>query len=142
MSDIMEYKMFIDGRWVDGESGEMMDVINPANQEIVARVPLAGPADVEKAVDSSRRAFESGVWANKSKGERARILGNVTKLIFKNSARLAYLESLTCGAPIRQTSLIDLGSASCRFTPRRSCSTSCLRWSMLPILRQRLFTVL
>jgi acyl-CoA reductase-like NAD-dependent aldehyde dehydrogenase len=65
MSDIMEYKMFIDGQWV----GETMDVINPANQEIVARVPLAGSADVEKAVDSSRRAFASGVWANKSKGE-------------------------------------------------------------------------
>jgi acyl-CoA reductase-like NAD-dependent aldehyde dehydrogenase len=69
MSDIMEYKMFIDGQWVDSESGETMDVINPANQEIVARVPLAGSADVEKAVDSSRRAFASGVWANKSKGE-------------------------------------------------------------------------
>ena len=115
MSDIMEYKMFIDGQWVDSESGEMMDVINPANQEIVARVPLAGPADVEKAVDASRRAFESGVWANKSKGERARILGNMAKLLFKNSARLAYLESLTCGAPIRQTSLIDVGSCLLSF---------------------------
>ena len=115
MSDIMEYKMFIDGQWVDSESGETMDVINPANQEIVARVPLAGPADVEKAVDASKRAFESGVWANKSKGERARILGNVTKLIFKNSGQLAYLEALTCGAPIRQTSLIDLGSCIMSF---------------------------
>jgi len=38
----MEYKMFIDGQWVDSESGETMDVINPANQEIVARVPLGG----------------------------------------------------------------------------------------------------
>lgn len=115
MSDIMEYKMFIDGQWVDSESGETMELINPANQEVVARVPLAGPADVEKAVDSSRRAFESGVWAHKSKSERARILGNVAKLLFRNRSRLAYLESLTSGACIRQTSLIHFGSCLLSF---------------------------
>ena len=115
MSNIMEYKMFIDGQWVDSESGETMDVINPANQEIVAHVPLAGPADVEKAVDASRRAFESGVWANTSKSERARILGNMAKLLFQNGSRLAYLEALTSGACIRQTSLIDVGSCLLSF---------------------------
>ena len=36
----MEYKMFIDGQWVDSESGETMDIINPATQEVVAP-PLA-----------------------------------------------------------------------------------------------------
>ncbi len=111
MSEIKEYKMFIDGQWVDSESGDTIDVINPANQEVVARVPLAGVADVEKAVDSSRRAFESGVWANKSKSERARILGNMTRLIFKNRPQLAYWEALTSGAPIRQANLISLGSS-------------------------------
>ncbi len=39
MSTVMEYQHFIDGQWIPGVTGEKMDVINPATQEVVARVP-------------------------------------------------------------------------------------------------------
>ncbi len=45
-----DYKMWIGGKFVKAESGKTYRVINPANGEEIARVPLAGQADVEKAV--------------------------------------------------------------------------------------------
>jgi aldehyde dehydrogenase (NAD+) len=107
--------MFIDGQWVDAESGETMDVINPGTGEVVARVPLAGKSDVDKAVNAARRAFDSGVWASKPKGERARILGDMTLLLLQNSDRIGYLEALTSGNCIRRTKFVDVGTAVLTF---------------------------
>ena len=115
MSNVMEYKMFIDGQWVDAESGETMDVINPGTGEVVARVPLAGKADVDKAVNAARRAFDSGVWASKPKSERARILGDLGMLLMLNSERIAYLEALTSGNCIRRARMVDAGTAILTF---------------------------
>ena len=115
MGTVMEYKMFIDGQWVDSESGETMDIINPATQEVVARVPLAGPADVEKAVNAAHRSFDSGVWSKMSKSRRAAILGEISKLILANALKLAYLESLTSGTCIRQAVLTAVGTSVLTF---------------------------
>ncbi|MEA1960871.1 MAG: aldehyde dehydrogenase family protein [Bacillota bacterium] len=108
MSEILEYQLFIDGQWTPGESGEMMEVINPATREVVARVPRATRGDVDRALASARNAFESGVWSRKSPEERADILTNAALMIAANGERLAYLESLSSGATIRRTSVIDI----------------------------------
>jgi len=107
MADIMDYQMFIDGKWTPGSTGEFMEVINPANQEVVARVPRGNQDDVDKALASARAAFESGVWAHKSIEERAQVLMNAAMLAVANKDRLAYLESLTSGATIRRTTTVD-----------------------------------
>ncbi len=112
MADIMEYQMFIDGNWTPGSSGEMMEVINPANREVVARVPRGNKDDVDKALASARAAFESGIWANKSIDERAQVLMNAAMLAVANKDRLAYLESLTSGATIRRTTTVDAAEVS------------------------------
>ncbi|NLX02235.1 MAG: aldehyde dehydrogenase [Syntrophomonadaceae bacterium] len=112
MADIMEYQMFIDGNWTPGSSGEMMEVINPANREVVARVPRGNKDDVDKALASARTTFESGIWANKSVDERAQVLMDAAMLAVANKDRLAYLESLTSGATIRRTSTVDAAEVS------------------------------
>ncbi len=112
MADIMEYQMFIDGNWTPGSSGEMMEVINPANREVVARVPRGNKDDVDKALASARTTFESGIWANKSIDERAQVLMNAAMLAVANKDRLAYLESLTSGATIRRTTTVDAAEVS------------------------------
>ena len=112
MKDVMEYQMFIDGQWTPGETGETMDVINPANQEVVARVPRGGKADVDKAVMSARKAFESGVWSGKSPDERSDILMKAALSVAANGKRLAKLESLTSGATIRRSSMVDIASVA------------------------------
>lgn len=108
MSDVMKYEHFIDGSWVPGESHEMMDVINPANQEVVAQVPKGTKGDVDKAVGSARAAFESGVWSAKSVEERAQILFRAAAMCMGNKDKLCHLESITSGATIRRTTNADV----------------------------------
>ena len=136
MADIMEYQMFIDGNWTPGSSGEMMEVINPANREVVARVPRGNKDDVDKALASARTTFESGIWANKSVDERAQVLMDAAMLAVANKDRLAYLESLTSGATIRRTSTVDAAEVSDPFTlgydsQRASPGGTCLLFTAL-----------
>ncbi|SHH08140.1 aldehyde dehydrogenase (NAD+) [Thermosyntropha lipolytica DSM 11003] len=112
MAEVMEYGMFIDGAFVPGDSGEMMEVINPATREVVARVPRGNKHDVDKALASARQAFESGVWSDKKPEERAEILFNAALMVVANKERLSYLESLTSGGTIRRTSTVDVASVA------------------------------
>ncbi|NLW91498.1 MAG: aldehyde dehydrogenase [Syntrophomonadaceae bacterium] len=107
MAEIMEYQMFIDGNWTPGSTGEMMDVINPANREVVARVPRGNAQDVDRALSSARASFESGVWSERSIDERIEVIMTAAMLATANKDRLAYLESLTSGATIRRTTTVD-----------------------------------
>src|SRR4029077_1108549 len=60
------YKQYIDGEWVEAESGDTYDVLNPSNQEVIAKVPRGGQADAARAVMAARRAFDAGEWRTKS----------------------------------------------------------------------------
>src|SRR5205085_2092684 len=59
-----EKKMFIGGKWVDAASGETFATIDPARDEELAQVPLAGQEDVDRAVGAARDAFEDGRWSD------------------------------------------------------------------------------
>ncbi|HNX28362.1 MAG TPA: aldehyde dehydrogenase family protein [Syntrophomonadaceae bacterium] len=112
MSQIMEYQMFINGQWTPGHTGEMMKVINPCTQEVVATVPLGSREDVDDALGYARETFESGVWSNKPIEERAAVLMNAAMLAVANKDRLAYLESITSGATMRRTTTVDAAEVS------------------------------
>jgi len=112
MAEIMEYQMFIDGNWTPGSSGEMMDVINPANREVVARVPRGNKEDVDRALANARASFESGVWSDRSVDERVEVIMTAAMLAAASKDRLAYLESLTSGATIRRTTTVDAAEVS------------------------------
>ncbi len=112
MADIMEYQLFIDGKWTPGSSGEFMEVINPANQEVVARVPRGNQEDVDKALASARNAFESGVWSGKSVEERAQVLMTASMMAVAQKERLGYLEALTSGGTIRRTTTVDIAEVA------------------------------
>lgn len=110
MEELLTYKHFIDGTWVSSESHEMMNVINPANREVVARVPKGTTGDVDRAIASARTAFNSGVWSGKTLEERTKVLMKAADLVLERKDRLAYLESLTSGAAIRRTSNLDVNA--------------------------------
>ena len=57
----MQYKnkLFIDGKWLDGEGGATFDVINPASEEVITKVASAGIEDAKKAVDIAEITFEN-----------------------------------------------------------------------------------
>ncbi len=56
---IEKLKFYIDGKWVDPVTPRIVDVINPASEEVYGRISLGSAADVDKAVAAAKRAFES-----------------------------------------------------------------------------------
>jgi betaine-aldehyde dehydrogenase len=95
------HKLYINGEWVDAESGETFDVVNPATEEVMARAASAGPGDVDRAVMAAREAFESGVWSEISAGERAAALNKLADKLEEATNDLAELESKNAGKPIK-----------------------------------------
>lgn len=77
-------------------------VENPATTETLAWVAAATPADVALAVDSGRRAFESGVWSRASTAHRATVLNAIAAALRERIPEFAEKESLQTGRPIRE----------------------------------------
>src|SRR5688500_9911763 len=101
------YKLFIDGQWVDSESGKTFTTPNPATGETFAEVAEADKADVDKAVAAARKAYE-GKWSKMSARDRGRLLYKLSQLIERDSAHLAELETRDNGKPIKESTYIDL----------------------------------
>ncbi|MBA3570014.1 MAG: aldehyde dehydrogenase family protein, partial [Pyrinomonadaceae bacterium] len=102
-----KYQLFIDGQWVDAESGKTFTTPNPATGENLAEVSEGDKADIDKAVSAARRAFE-GKWSKISARDRGRILYKLSKLIEEHSSELAALETADNGKPIRESAYVDL----------------------------------
>src|ERR1044072_1187900 len=97
-----KYQLFIDGKWVDAESGKTFTTPNPATGATLAEVAEGDKADIDKAVVAARRAFE-GKWSNLSARGRARILKNPAQLIEEKPPDLAAGETANNGKPIKET---------------------------------------
>ncbi|MGH3211127.1 MAG: aldehyde dehydrogenase family protein, partial [Trebonia sp.] len=52
-----EIKLYIDGQWTDGAGGRGDDVVNPATEDVIGRVPFAEPGDVDAAIAAAKAAF-------------------------------------------------------------------------------------
>jgi betaine-aldehyde dehydrogenase len=102
-----KYQLFIDGQWVDSESGKTFKTPNPATGETLAEVAEADKADIDKAVVAARRAFE-GKWSKMSARDRGRLLYKLSQLIEQNAAELAALETADNGKPFKESLYVDL----------------------------------
>jgi betaine-aldehyde dehydrogenase len=96
---MQDYQMLIDGEWVRASSGKTFNVYDPATDQVIAKVPEAGPEDVARAVQAARRAFDSG-WREVTAQERGRILFRLAERMRKELPRLAELETRNSGKPI------------------------------------------
>jgi 4-guanidinobutyraldehyde dehydrogenase/NAD-dependent aldehyde dehydrogenase len=108
---------FIDGRYVDAASGETFDSINPATGKLLAKVASTDAPDVDAAVKSARRAFESGKWSRAKPAERKRVLLKLADLIEAHGDELALTDTLDMGKPIRDSTRIDVPATA-----------RCFRW--------------
>jgi betaine-aldehyde dehydrogenase len=94
-------KMVIGGEQVDAADGQTFDVVNPANGVLLARAPLGGPEDVNRAVQAAQKAFaDPRGWANWSAAKRGRTLAKLAGLVREHLEELAQLESRNVGKPI------------------------------------------
>lgn len=94
--------MFIGGQWVAAQSGEVSETYNPATGAVLATVPLAAPADVDRAVAAARRALD-GPWSKFSPYERQTLLLKIADLFEENWERLSVSDTLNMGMPIMRT---------------------------------------
>jgi aldehyde dehydrogenase (NAD+) len=107
------YGLFINGSFADG-GGEPFKSINPASEEILADVASADGSDVDEAVASARRAFDT-VWGPMPGRERAKYLYRIARIVQERARELAVLESLDNGKPIRESRDVDLPLVAAHF---------------------------
>lgn len=96
------FMQLIDDKLVDSVSGERIDVVCPSDGQVFASIPASGPADVDRAVQAARRAFDDGPWGRMPAVERGRLLVKLGLLVERNAEELAALESRDTGKPARQ----------------------------------------
>jgi malonate-semialdehyde dehydrogenase (acetylating)/methylmalonate-semialdehyde dehydrogenase len=80
-------KLLIDGQFVESKAREWRDVVNPATQEVLARVPMCGPEEIDRAVKSAAQAFKS--WRNTPIAARARIMLKLQELVRRDMKKIA-----------------------------------------------------
>ena len=107
------YQIFLDGAFRDG-SGEATKTINPADEEPLAEIAEAGPADVDDAIAAARRAAE-GPWGRMPGKERGKYLFRIARAIQERGRELAVLESLDNGKPIRESRDVDIPTSAAHF---------------------------
>ncbi|GAB2961116.1 aldehyde dehydrogenase family protein [Saccharothrix stipae] len=94
--------LLIDGKRVPAADGRTFAVVDPALGTPIAEVSLAGQADVDQAVAAARAAFTAPEWARMRAADRGRLLYRIAEAIRREGDRLARLESLDVGKPLRQ----------------------------------------
>ncbi|MEV7011286.1 aldehyde dehydrogenase family protein [Streptosporangium sp. NPDC051022] len=89
--------LYLNGSWQPSASGESIDVVNPATEETIDRVPAGSPADVEVAVAAAREALPS--WSGTAAAERGRVLAAAAGLIRERADQIARIIATDMGAP-------------------------------------------
>jgi betaine-aldehyde dehydrogenase len=93
-------KFFIGGDWVDPAGNDTLAVISPATEEVIAKVPDATTADVDRAVAAAREAFDSGPWPQMAPAERADMMATISGLLQARYEEIAQTISEEMGSPI------------------------------------------
>ena len=102
MPKIQNFKMYIDGEWVDSSSGKKIQTLNPENNEVWATVPEANEKDVDKAVQSAQNAFENS-WSILHPRDRAKYLRLIADQLRENAEYLGKVETIDTGKIYRET---------------------------------------
>jgi aldehyde dehydrogenase (NAD+) len=99
--------LYIDGQWVPSTSEEMIEVENPATEEIIGVIPAGTAADVDKAVTAARAAFDA--WSQTSPEERGKLLGRLQEAMAARMAETAKTITAEMGAPKWLAELVQAG---------------------------------
>jgi betaine-aldehyde dehydrogenase len=110
MTPLPEQKLFIDGASVNATSGDTFETVNPATGEVICTVQSAGADDVDRAVASAQKGFET--WSAMTGAERGRILNRAAGLLRQRNDELARLEVLDTGKPIQEAEAVDIASGA------------------------------
>ena len=102
MNKTKQYKMYIDGEWVDSDTKKTFETLNPENNKPWAVVPEASANDVDRAVKAAQKAFE-GEWPKLLPRERGKYLRAIADKLRKNAELLGEIETIDTGKLFRET---------------------------------------
>lgn len=108
-----DYKMLINGEWTNGNGINKIISYNPSNGDRLTEFVDASNEDVDRAVESAKMAFKT--WKKVSVQERSNLLLKIADLIDENKDRLAMVETLDNGKPLRETLNVDVPLSSDHF---------------------------
>ncbi len=97
----MQNRNLIGAEWVSAASGQEIDVVNPATDEVIARVPDSGTEETRRAIDAASKAFPA--WRAQTAGERAKVLRRFADFIMRDQDRLARLMTDEQGKPLAES---------------------------------------
>lgn len=113
--DVPTLKMFIGGEWTDAASELRFATEDPSSGRTLAEVPLAGAADVDRAVQAARSAMERGPWSTVPALVRSAALMRMADIIDTHAEELAHLEALDNGKPMAKARVADIPATSSVF---------------------------
>jgi acyl-CoA reductase-like NAD-dependent aldehyde dehydrogenase len=108
-----EYGHFIGGQWVEGASGKTIELLNPANGQVLSRIAAGNADDVQRAVAAAADAFKT--WGHSSPAERQELLIEMGRRLKARAEQFALLESLNNGKTVREAMMFDLPAAIGQF---------------------------
>ncbi|MEE9101002.1 aldehyde dehydrogenase [Pseudomonas nitroreducens] len=108
----IEGRAFIQGEYLAAASGETFDCISPVDGRLLAKVASCDAADAERAVQSARATFNSGVWSREAPAARKAVMIRFAQLLEEHAEELALLETLDMGKPIGDALNVDLPGAA------------------------------
>ena len=98
---VLELKNYINGEWMESKSDQVWDVVNPATQKLLARVPMSTKEEVLSAIQTAREAFPE--WRRTPPVARARCLFRLKELLEKNFERLSRIQTMEHGKTIDES---------------------------------------
>jgi succinate-semialdehyde dehydrogenase/glutarate-semialdehyde dehydrogenase len=102
-------KMFIDGKWVEADSGRTLGVINPATEETIAEIAYGGRAETRRALEAAHRAMPG--WMKLTSWDRAKVLKKTAELMRERADAIARTLTMEQGKPVPEAKAEILHSA-------------------------------
>ncbi|EOD51036.1 putative aldehyde dehydrogenase protein [Neofusicoccum parvum UCRNP2] len=115
----LKSNFFINNEYTPPSNDNVIPLYNPATEEFITSVPIAGRAEVDAAVAGAWEAFKNGPWSTFTGAERAKRMLKLADLIEENIEELVALETLTMGQPaglkeMIKTATVDAWRCECR----------------------------
>jgi acyl-CoA reductase-like NAD-dependent aldehyde dehydrogenase len=128
MTKNWNYDLYIDGTWTTGEASGTIDVINPANEEVIGKVPEASPKDALRAIEAARKAFDEGPWPYTKPSERAAALVRMAEYLEAHAAELRELIVAQTGSVGFLTDYVQAGGSIGMFRANATITEHVFEW--------------
>ena len=100
---MQKYQHYINGEWSDAADGGTIKTLNPATEELWAEVPAATEEDVNRAVESAKKALFEGPWSTMTATQRGKLLRKLGDLIVDKAPLLGEIETRDSGKLLKET---------------------------------------